>query len=126
MERFPVVPESEILPEMEDGSEGGMTDTSRSTSGAAASAGWPPPPPLMRPEAAKGMVGVEVRFRDILTSTLLNSDHLKNNLGFFCCSSSHHNRFQVIPSSRPQTDKESSFTATQAEVIPFSARNSRF
>ena len=109
MERFPVVPESEILPEMEDGSEGGMT----------ASAGWPPPPPLMRPEAAKGMVGVEVRFRDILTSTLLNSDHLKNNLGFFCCSSSHHNRFQVIPSSRPQTDKESSFTATQAEVIPF-------
>ena len=67
MERFPaVVPELERLPETEGGSEGGMTDTSRS------------PPPLMGPaEAAKGIVGVEVRFRDILTFTLLCSDHFK-------------------------------------------------
>ena len=71
MERFPaVVPERERLPETEDGCEAAMKDTSRSSGAATAAA----PPPMgaagPEPEAAKGMVGGEGRFRDILSRSV--------------------------------------------------------
>jgi len=64
-ERFPEV----VMAELEDGSEAsGMTETSRS-SAAAEAASERFLPPLEVEEVAKGLVGVEVRFKDILASS---------------------------------------------------------
>ena len=62
-ERFPT---EVVMAELEDGCEAGMTETSRSSAAAAAataSPDWRFLPPLK--EEAKGLVGVEVRFKDI-------------------------------------------------------------
>ena len=64
-ERFPT---EVVMAELEDGCEAGMTETSRSSAAAAATASvdWRLLPSLK--EEAKGLVGVEVRFNDILDS----------------------------------------------------------